>query len=129
MYITPAVKNNNTVTAYGRASGGMATMWKKSLTKYVSKVPTDSSRVQGTKFDLPSGALLVVNTYLPCDPRTNNMDEGPLLEVLEEIRRIISDTAAPSILITGDLNTDFSRGTRHVQIVENFFESINGVVF
>ena len=38
MYIVPAHKDNNQVNR-GRGKGGLVTMWKKPLTKFVSKVP------------------------------------------------------------------------------------------
>ena len=37
MYITAAVKNNSEISS-GRPKGGLCTLWKKGLTKYVSKI-------------------------------------------------------------------------------------------
>ena len=37
MYIVPAVKSNSQISR-GRGSGGLATIWKRTLTKYVSRV-------------------------------------------------------------------------------------------
>ena len=37
MFLKPALKNNSEISA-GRAKGGLCTMWKKGLTKYVSKI-------------------------------------------------------------------------------------------
>ena len=50
MMIIPAVKNNNIVTQ-GRGIGGLAIMWKKYLTKYVTKISSSTFRVQAMKFD------------------------------------------------------------------------------
>ena len=44
MYIVPAYKENNQVSR-GRGKGGLVTMWKKALTKYVSKVPCSNFRL------------------------------------------------------------------------------------
>ena len=41
MYVKPAYKSNSNVKQ-GRGSGGLATMWKKSLTKYVSRLKVDN---------------------------------------------------------------------------------------
>ena len=37
MYLVPAVKTSENITR-GRGKGGLCTMWRKGLTKYVSKV-------------------------------------------------------------------------------------------
>ena len=84
MFINPAVKENSQVSR-GRAKGGLATIWEKGLTKYVSKIKCENFRLQATKFDFPSGPLLVLNTYFPCDPRTNNFDDSELVKLLTDI--------------------------------------------
>ena len=90
MFIVPASKNISQVTT-GRGSGGLATMWDKSLTKYVSQVECQSVRLQATKFSLPCGSLLLLNTYFPCDPRVNNFEDDELLELLAEIKSTMSN--------------------------------------
>ena len=84
MFINPAVKENKQVTR-GRAKGGLATIWDKGLTKYVSKIKCENFRLQGTKFSLPGGSLLVVNTYFPCDPRVNNFNDNEIVSLLSDI--------------------------------------------
>ena len=44
MYIVPAFKED-TVVKPGQGKGGLATMWKKGLTKYVSKIKCDIFRI------------------------------------------------------------------------------------
>ena len=56
----------------GRGKGGLVTIWEKSLTKYVFRVTNDNFGIQATKVSFPSGGVLVVNAYFPCDPRTEN---------------------------------------------------------
>ena len=67
MFIVPAYKDNTQVSR-GRGVGGLATVWHKSLTKYVPKVNIKNYRIQATKFSLPSGPLLIINSYFPGDP-------------------------------------------------------------
>ena len=81
MYIIPAVKDQNQVTK-GRGIGGVATIWKKCLTKYVSKTESNNPRIQSTLFELPECPLLIINVYFPCDPRTNQYDLGGLINLL-----------------------------------------------
>ena len=61
MYITAATKSSTEITS-GRAKGGLCTMWKKGLTKYVSKIETQNSRIQATKFSFESCNVLVINS-------------------------------------------------------------------
>ena len=128
MYITPAYKPDNRVCR-GRGKGGLATIWEKSLTKYVSKIKCKNFRLQGTKFSFPNGALVVINTYFPCDPRTNNFDDAELLNVLEEIQYLIENSNTSSVLLAGDLNCHFGRNTRFTNIVKTFFEERNLYIF
>ena len=74
MFIVPAYKDYSQVCK-GRGSGGLATIWDKNLTKYVRKVKCSNHRIQATKFSLPSGPLLVINSYFPGDPRSENFDD------------------------------------------------------
>ena len=121
MFINPAVKDNKQVTR-GRAKGGLATIWDKGLTKYVSKIKCENFRLQGTKFSLPGGSLLVVNTYFPCDPRVNNFDDNEIVRLLSDINNLIRDSDSSNILVAGDLNSHFSRNTRFSNLIKDFFE-------
>ena len=48
MFIVPARKDNTQISR-GRGVGGLATIWKKYLTKYVEKTKCDNSTLQATK--------------------------------------------------------------------------------
>ena len=52
MFIVPAIKDKKQVSK-GRGKGGLATLWDKSLTKYVSLVKCSNFRLQATKFNFP----------------------------------------------------------------------------
>ena len=128
MFIIPAFKDDSQVSK-GRGKGGLATLWDKGLTKYVSQVKTVSFRIQATKFDLPSGSLLVVNTYFPCDPRVNNFNEEELLSVLLEIKSLMNNHNCNYNLILGDFNSHFSRHSTFTNIVHDFFDGNNIKIF
>ena len=74
MFIEPATKDNTQVSR-GRGKGGLAILWNKKLTKYVTKVKSTHSRLQAMRFQFPANSLLVINVYFPCDPRSNNYDD------------------------------------------------------
>ena len=63
MYIVPAYKES-TLVSRGRGQGGLVPMWRKPLTKYVSKVPCFNHRLQATKFSFSSSSLLIIEIYL-----------------------------------------------------------------
>ena len=123
MFVVPAVKSNENVTK-GRGKGGLFTLWKKGLTKYVSKVESSSYRLQATKFQFPSSNLLIINSYFMCDPG-GNFEENELMQLLAEVRRIIEVSRCQNISLQGDLNCDFSRQTPFVQIVRALCEELD----
>ena len=55
-------------------------MWRKGLTKYVSKIECGNFRLQATTFQFPSSNILIINSYFMCDPRVN-FDETELHEL------------------------------------------------
>ena len=128
MFIVPAYKENNIVSK-GRGKGGLATLWDKSLTKYVSLVKCSSFRLQATKFSFPCGDLLLINTYFPCDPQQANFNENELLSVLTEMKTKMVEEKCTFNLVLGDLNCHFLRQTGFTNLIENFFQEINFKVF
>ena len=70
----PAFKEA-TVVKPGRGNGGLATMLKKGITKYVSKIKCDIFRIQATKFNFPNAELLVLNLNFMVDSQNNNINE------------------------------------------------------
>ena len=73
MYIMPAFKEDAVVKP-GRGKGGLATMWKKGLTKYVSKIKCDTFRIQAKKFNFPNAELFVLNLYFMVDSQNIYMN-------------------------------------------------------
>ena len=67
MYPVPAVKGSK---------GGLCTMWKKGLTKNVSKINRNNYRVQATRFQVPFANLLTIDSYFMYDPQTDFDDSG-----------------------------------------------------
>ena len=123
MFIVPAHKPTTQVSK-GRGKGGLATIWEKNLTKYVSKIQCDNFRIQATKFEFPSGPLLVINSYFPCDPRTINFDDTELLTLLSSIHNVIVGSGCRNIWLAGDLNAHFQRSTRFTNMVRDFLSDI-----
>ena len=121
MYIVPAYKSSAQVCK-GRGKGGLVTMWKKSLTKYVSQVPCSNFRLQATKFTFLNSSLLVINAYFPCDPQVDDFDDNEILAALADIEVLIRQAQCSDILLAGDLNSHFSRQTRLTNLVKDSFD-------
>ena len=88
MFIVPACKNSNQLSK-GRRKGGLATIWSKKIIKYVSKIKSENYRLQATKFNFPSGPVVIINTYFPCDPRTLNFNDTELMGLRKDIQSIV----------------------------------------
>ena len=127
MFIVPAVKDSNQVSR-GRGKGGLVTMWKKSLTQYVSKLDCSNFRLQATIFRLPDGNLLLINCYFPCDPRKENYDDEELLTTLADIRSLILNSNCDNILLAGDLNCHFDRQNSFTSTVHDAFNDLGLMV-
>ena len=119
----PAVKSNNSISS-GRPSGGLGILWKHSLDKLVNIIRknNDNSRVHAITFD---SRFLIVNTYFPIDPKTDNFDDFELLKTLEDVKWYIDSFPNLAVIIAGDLNCDFSRNTRFVNIIREFMLTNN----
>ena len=124
MFIVPAKKDTTQVTR-GRGVGGLATIWKRSLTKYVKRINCDNSRIQATMFHIPDCPLLVINTYFPCDPRSSHSDFTELIELLGDLEGIVSNVECTNILIAGDLNCHFNRNSNFTSIVQHWINNFN----
>jgi hypothetical protein len=84
----------------------------------------DNFRLQGTKFSLPSGSVLVLNSYFPCDPRTENVDDTELVNLLADIQSTIEQSECNNVLIAADLNCHFDRYTRFTIAVKDKLEEL-----
>ena len=124
MLILPAYKETNRVCR-GRAKGGLATLWHPSLTKYVSKVKCENFRLQGTKFSFPSGPLLIVNSYFPCDPRKEEFDDHELLQLLADLSNLIDNADCLNVFLAGDMNSHFARNNRFTNTIKKYFDDKN----
>ena len=112
----------------GRGKAGLAQIWHQSVDHLVTKLPAPvSNRVQGVIVKLPTENILWVNAYLPCDPGIDYFDETELRQTLNGILWLIKNSDHDNILLSGDLNTDFSRETRQTDIVKEFV-NLHGLI-
>ena len=117
MYIVPAFKDNFKVNR-GRGQGGLVTLWRKSLTKYVTKVDCSNFRLQATKFSFPTSHILVINAYFPCNPRVDNFDDTEIITLLADMKSIVDKSGCNNVIAAADMNYDFSRNTKFTELVD-----------
>ena len=94
-------------------------MWKKNITKYVSKVQCNNYRLQATKFSFPSRPILLINCYFPCDPRTENFNDCEVVGLLADLQSVIRQVQNVEVLLAGDLNCHFQRQSRFSIMVKD----------
>ena len=120
--IVPASKTNEFISV-GRPSGGLCIFWKRSLDNVVTIINhPNSRRVHAIDFD---SRYLIVNAYFPVDPKTANFDDFELIKTLQDINWYIDSFPNHLVILVGDLNCDFSRNTRFVNIVREFMLNHN----
>ena len=86
-----------------------------------SDVSPDHWRVQAVTFD----STLIINVYLPTDPGTIEFNDHELSETLGVIQTVLDSNQALQVILAGDFNTDFSRNTGHVDMVNNFIHDLS----
>ena len=117
----PASKKNEHIHR-GRPSGGLTILYKNSLERFVTHIQVpNSQRVHGIRVSFPHCAYILINVYFPTDTQRANFNDEILLQTLQDIRFILNSYPDTSnVILCGDINCDFNRDTRFVQIVQNF---------
>ena len=81
---------------------------------------TKHFRIQAQILNFQSTRLLWINTYLPTDPLTRNYDDVDLVEILNEIEKIMDDVQFDDVLWCGDLNWDMGRNSGFSDTMRKF---------
>ena len=89
------------------------------LKENVKEIPVESKRLQGVIGTVESFRILLINSYFPTDPRSD-FDEIDLLMLLTEIQKIIDENDFDYMVLGGDINADFRRKTKFVDIIQEF---------
>ena len=117
IFFKSAVKSDETS---GRPKNGIFIAVPDEFKERFSDVSPTNWRVQAVLLD----SQLIINVYLPTDPRTVRFNNEELNETLEVIRNVIEVNNYEHIVIAGDLNADFSRNSGHVNTVGDFIEEL-----
>ena len=109
----------------GRPKNGMFVAVPDPVKEMVKDVSPPSKRLQSLLFRFESCRMLLLNTYFPTDPKTNNFDDTELRLLLSQIQSAIAENDFDQLIITGDINADFKRSTSFVKSVEDFLAEFN----
>ena len=82
-------------------------------------------RIQAVLVNTSQSVLLVINSYLCTDNKTQSIDVTDLIETLDVISEILENNEFNDIIWTGDINADFIRKTGHVHKVNDFLQELN----
>ena len=123
VFSIPASKTNSNLSK-GRPSGGLAIIYRKYLEGIATEIIVpESKRVQGIHLNINNSGYVFVNIYMPTDPQTNNFDDTEVVKTLQDIRYVLNlYDPSVSFVLMGDMNCDFSRNTRFVNILKDFLE-------
>ena len=117
----PAVKKS----LDGRPKNGMFIAIPRSLNILsIKDVSPDSFMIQSVLINIGACKLLLLNTYFPTDPGSD-FDENELLLMLSDVEKVIESSQFDKIILTGDINADFKRNTKFVDLIRDFLTTWN----
>ena len=105
---------------HGWAKGGLAMLSNRSKNVRKVRIKTESFRIQAQVLTLPRTRLLWINTYMPVDPQTILYDKEDLINVLQEVEKVMDTADYDDVVWAGDFNWDRIRNTGFAQILETF---------
>ena len=90
----------------GRPLGGLAILWRKTLTQTYRIIDYNDERLLGIELQFGNKKLLIVNVYLPYCSAANHDD---IIHYLAKNDAIISSSDTPFIYIMGDWHADLTQ--------------------
>ena len=90
----------------------------------VKNIDTTNNRINASLFCFGnSHSILIINVYFPVDDRRRICQNVDLFVTLKDIKFIIDNNNFNSLVIGGDLNSDFLRDTGFVDNVRSFVDT------
>ena len=104
-----------------RPYGGVAIMWRKSLSHCIKPVQHKSNRICPVKMSLKNYlSVLFVCAYLPCDNRSITNVDPCYIECFSGVDILVEKEEFMAIVFGGDLNTDLSRNVSLTKYLKEF---------
>ena len=91
----------------GRPFGGCATLYRKSLSKFITTIILFSKRFCAISLTCSSMSILLICVYLPTN-YGSSQSHDLYLEVLGELKGFIEAQVFDKVIVAGDFNVDFN---------------------
>ena len=114
----------------GRPFGRCAILYRKTLSPFISRVPSLSKRFCAIFLRLLDPSInsiintLLINVYLPTNYNTDNSD-NLFLETIAELDSFISAQSFDNLILCGDFNIDFSRRNNNCILLSDLMSAHN----
>ena len=92
----------------GRPTKGVAILWRKSLSSFISPLIIDDSLIAITISNMKI-KILLLNVYMPCDLQTPEALENYRC-MLSKVEVVIREQNVTDVIIAGDFNADPKKG-------------------
>ena len=83
-----------------------------------------SFRIQSVLLTIDKCKLLLLNTFFSTNPGSH-FDENELLLMLSDVEKVIENSQFDKINLAGDINADFKRNTKFVDLIRDFLTKWN----
>ena len=108
----------------GRPKAGLAQLSSANIGIRKDRVMSKSNRIQAQILNFQNTRILWINAYFPTDPKTVVFKDDELLEVLNELERIMDTTQFDDVMMAADMNWDMSRQSGFALTVRRFLDRI-----
>ena len=109
----------------GRPKNGMFIAVPTEIKEFIKDISPNNWRVQAVLVHAKDNTILIINTYFPTDPKTQEFDTSELMITLSTIQELLSRDDFNSVIWAGDINAEFSRKTQFTKCVESFIDDNN----
>ena len=120
--VSPAVRAKEQDS--GRPKGGLAQLTSKAHKIETNRILTKNFRLQAQMLKFEKVSVLWINSYFPTDSQAAQSADEELVELLQEVERILDSEEFDHVLWNGDLNWDPRRRTGFSVTVATFMERI-----
>ena len=93
----------------GRPHGGVAILYKKSLSGIINHITITNRRLCGVNITVNNISLVILSIYMPCDTYSRTTVNQKFSDCIYAIECILNDLQCTSFIGAGDYNTCFNR--------------------
>ena len=117
--------NHTTDIIMGRPQGGVAILYKKSLSGIIKHITITNRRLCGINITVNNSSLVILSIYMPCDNYSRTIVNQTFSDCIDDIECILSDLQCTSFIGAGDYNTCFNRLNAQTTYLTDFIRRNN----